>query len=68
MAEPDGRISEALPLPFESPPLAVQLSPALLEAVPLLQVVGISQLGWHRRGEAILQATNLEFLCMDNLA
>lgn len=58
LAEPDGCVSEALPLAFESPPLTVQLGPALLETFPLLQEVGISQLRGQGRGKAILQATN----------
>lgn len=57
MAESDGGIGEAPALSFKSPPLTVQLGPALLETVPLLQVVGVGQLGGRRRGEAILQAT-----------
>lgn len=57
MAEPDGCVGEGLPLSFKSPPLTVQLGPALLETVPLLQVVGIRQFGDRRRGKAVLQAT-----------
>lgn len=58
VAESDGRVGEAPPLSFKSPPLTVQLGPALLETIPLLQVVGVRQLGGRRRAEAILQVTN----------
>lgn len=61
-AQSDGGVGEGLPLSFKSLPLMAELCPVQLEALPLLQKVGIGQFGRDRWSKTVLSDPTVQLM------